>query len=81
MYLVLFGRVDDDLAYGEESGQQCMVCKEYIIEVDLASLVRADPIAIAAINRVEEEPSQVHRHKIKVHPLNTMFISIRTSCA
>lgn len=68
--VALFGE-NHYLGEGEQSGDDGMVTEQQIVEVDLASLVFADEVAVAVVDGVEGEAGQVHGNEIEIHAFYT----------
>lgn len=47
-----------------------MIGKNYIVEVDLASLSFIDVVTICVVHGVEDEASQIERNIIEVHAVD-----------
>jgi hypothetical protein len=79
MHSVTFFGVDTYLGDCDCSGEECMVGEEDIVEIDFASLLVVDEVAVCVVDAVEQEAGEIHGDEIKVHALYTKDIFIVTS--
>lgn len=63
--------VNKGLIDHEDGCSECMIGEEYIVEVNLSGLILIEEIALCIIDRIEEEPSKIKFHEIKIHSLHT----------
>jgi len=70
MHPILLLGINAYLRERNRRGKERMIGKEYIVEIDLASLPIINKVSISVINAIEQKACEVHGNEVKVHSLD-----------